>query len=140
QFARLDRLGEEVVGAEAKALDLVVELAEAGEDQDRRAHPRGAQSPQYLVPVHVGQQDTENDDVVILEFVDLQPVFAEIRRVADKAFLLQHQLDACRSRGIILNQQNAHRETLPGEPAGGGRIVILNDYYHRRLINDYRLG
>jgi hypothetical protein len=43
----------------------------------------------------------------IAELADLDPVFAEIGLVADKADFLQHQLDAdggC----VILNQQDAH--------------------------------
>src|SRR6476661_7410008 len=32
----------------------------------------------HFVPVHVGQQQIEYDDVVIVELADLQPVFAEI--------------------------------------------------------------
>src|SRR3546814_4778394 len=40
QFAFLERLGQVVVGTEAKPLDLVVEFAEAGQDQDRRLDAR----------------------------------------------------------------------------------------------------
>ncbi len=94
QLAAVERLGQEIVGAEAQALELVIELGQAGEDQDRRVHPRRAQPPQHLVPVDVRQHQIEEDDVVIVELADLQPVLTEIGRVADKIFLSQHHLDA----------------------------------------------
>ncbi len=108
QFAAVERLGQEVVGAETEALDLVIKLDEARQDQDRGAHARGAQPAQHLVPVHIREEQIEDDDVVIVELADLEPVLAQIGGVADKAFALQHQLDACRCRGIVLNQQNTH--------------------------------
>ena len=37
----------------------------------------------------------EDDDVVIVELADLQTILAQIGGIADKAFLLQHQRDAC---------------------------------------------
>jgi hypothetical protein len=43
QLALVERLGQIVVGAEAQALDLVVELDEARQDQDRRVD-RGGRS------------------------------------------------------------------------------------------------
>ena len=117
QLAPVERLGQEVVGAEAQALDLVVELAEAREDQDRRAHPRGAQPAQHLVAVDVRQHQIEDDDVVVVELADLQPVLAEIGRVDDEVFLAQHHFDAGGRCGIVLDQQNTHRKP----PGGAGR-------------------
>ena len=104
QLAAVERLGQEVVGAEAEALDLVVELGEAGEDQDRRAHARGAQAAQHLIAVDIGQHEVEDDDVVIVELADLEPVFAEIGGIADEALGPQHQLDALRGGGIVFDQ------------------------------------
>jgi len=57
-------------------------------------HPRRAQALQHLVPVDVRQHQIEEDDVVVVELADLQPVLTEIGRVADKVFLPQHHLDA----------------------------------------------
>ena len=85
QLAPVEGLGQEVVGAEAQALDLVVELGEAGEDQDRRVDARGAQPAQHLIAVDVRQHQVEDDDVVVVELADLQPVLAEIGGIADEA-------------------------------------------------------
>src|SRR5262249_5086716 len=56
QLALIERLGEIVVGTEAEPLDLVVQLGEAGQDQDRRVDARRTQPAQHLVGVDVRQQ------------------------------------------------------------------------------------
>jgi chemotaxis signal transduction protein len=53
-----------------------VACAEAREDEDRRAHLGRAQPAQHLVAVDVGQHQIENDDVVVVELADLEPVLA----------------------------------------------------------------
>ena len=103
QLAPVERLGQEIVGAKAQPLDLVVELGETREDQDRGAHPRGAQPPQHLVAVDVRQHQIEENDVVIVELADLQAILAEIRRITNKIFLHQHHLDAGCSCSIVLD-------------------------------------
>ena len=121
QLAPVERLGQEIVGAKAESLDLVIELDQTREDQDRSAHPRRAQPAQHLVPVNIRQQQVKNDDVVIIKLADLQAVFAEIGGIADEVFLAQHQLDAGGRRGIVLNQQNTHDEI---SPTGGARRAV----------------
>ena len=108
QLAPVERLGQEVVGAKAQALDLVIELGQTRQDQDRGAHPGRAQPAQHFVAVDVGQHQIQNDDVVIVKLADLQTILAEVGGIADEAFPLQHQLDARSHRCIVLNQQNAH--------------------------------
>ncbi len=96
----------------------MIEFGETRQDQDRRAHPGGAQPAQHLIAVDVRQHQIENDDVVIVKLADLQPILAEIGGIADEAFLLQHQLDALGGGGIVLNQQNTHDKISPrGWPA-----------------------
>jgi len=63
----------------------------------------------------------------ICDTTDLQPVLAEIGGIADKAFLLQHQRDACRRCGIVLDQQNPHHQFSPKGSAGNCRAVV-NEY------------
>ena len=104
QLAAVERLGEEVVGAESETLDLVIELGEPGEDQDRRAYPRGAKPAQNLIAVDVRQHEVEDDDVVVVELADLQPVFAEIGGVANEALGAQHHLDAGGGGRIVFYQ------------------------------------
>src|SRR3546814_4112158 len=67
QLALVEGLRQVVVGADAEALDLIVEAAEAGQNQDRGLDPRRPQAPQNLVAVHVGQPEIQDDDVVIVE-------------------------------------------------------------------------
>src|SRR6185437_1198831 len=108
QLAAVEGLGQEVVGAKAQALDLVIELGKARENEDRRAHARGAQAAQHLIAIEIGQHEVENDDVVVVELADLESVFAEIGGIANKALAPQHHLDAGRGGGIVFNQKNTH--------------------------------
>jgi len=108
ELALVERLGDVVVGAEAEALELVIEFREAGEDQNRGLDLGGAQALQHLIAVHVRQHEVEDDDVVIVKLADLEPVFAEARRIADKTVGLEHQFDALGHRRVILNHKNAH--------------------------------
>ena len=71
QLPPVKGLRQEVVGAEPQPLDLVVQLGQTRKDQDRRADPRGAQSPEHLVAVDVRQHQIEENDIVIVEFADL---------------------------------------------------------------------
>ena len=114
QFAPVERLGQVVVGAEAETLDLVVELGEARQDQDRRIDARGAQAAQHLVAVDVRQHQIEDDDVVIVKLTDLETVLAEVGRIDDVSFGLQDQFDALGGVGIVFNQQHSHGPKLPG--------------------------
>ena len=94
QLAAVERLGQIIVGAEAEALDLVIELGEAGENQNRGRDARGAQAAQHFVAVDIRQHQIEDDDVVIVDLADFEAVFAEIGGIDDEAFGLQHQFDA----------------------------------------------
>ncbi len=49
QFAMIERLGQEVVGAEAQALNLVIERIEPRQDEDRGTDPGRPQLPQHLI-------------------------------------------------------------------------------------------
>ncbi len=114
QLAPVEWFGQEVVGAEAEALDLVVELAEAREDQDRGTHSGRAQPAQHFIPINIRQHQVQNNDIVVVQLADFEPVFAQIGRVADKAFFLEQHLDAGRCGGIIFNQENTHHQISPG--------------------------
>src|SRR5205085_6093726 len=100
QLAMIERLGQKVIGAEAQALNLIVEPIEPGEDQDRGAHPSRPQPPQYLISVHIRQQQIKYDYVVIIQLSLLKPVFSEIGDVTDDAFVLEHYLYLCRGRNV----------------------------------------
>ena len=54
QLVLMERLGHVVVGAEAKALDLVLDAGHPGQDQNRGLDLGDAQRAQHLVAGHVG--------------------------------------------------------------------------------------
>src|SRR5207237_382766 len=110
-----ERFGQKIIRSEAEPLYLIIELAEARQNQDRRPDPGGAQPAQDLIAVHVRQQQVEDNDVVIVQFADFEPVFPEIGGVANETFFAQPKLDVRGRCGIVLNQQNAHREILWGK-------------------------
>ena len=66
QRAAVDRLGEEVVGADADRLDGVVEAAVAGQDQRRDVRLGGLDLHHQLEAAHAGQLDVGDDQVPVL--------------------------------------------------------------------------
>ena len=104
QLVLVERLGHVVVGAEAEALDLVLDAGEAGEDQDRRLDLRDPQRAQHLEARHVGQVQVEQDDVVIVELAEIDAFFAEIGGVDVEALGFEHQLDGLSGRAVVFNQ------------------------------------
>ena len=118
QLVLVEWLGHVVIGAEAETLDLVLDAGEAGEDQDRRLHLGDAQAPQHLETRHVGQIQVQQDDVVVVEFAEVDALFAEVRRVDVETLGFEHQLDRLRSRAVILNQQYAHASPLSRRSGG----------------------
>src|SRR5215471_18819560 len=136
QLALVERLGQVVVGPEAQALQLVVELAEARQDEDWGIDPRGAQPAQHLVAVDVRQHEVEQDDVVIVELADLQAVLAEIGGVDDEVLRLEHQLDALGGARVVLDDQYAHSSS-PAAVYPGPRPPV-NDFARHVLTKIYR--
>ena len=111
QLVLVEGLGHVIVGAEAEATDLGVDVGVAGEDEDRCVDAREAQLLQHVVAVHVGQGQIQQDDVVIIELAEIDAFLAQIGRVDIEPFRLQHQLDALGRRGIVLDQQYPHLES-----------------------------
>src|ERR1035437_6375960 len=108
QFVLVEWLGHVVIGAEAETFDLVLDAGEAGEDQSRRLHLRDAQAAQYLETRHIRQVQVQQDDVIIVQFAEIDALFAEVRRVNVETLGFEHQLDGMSGRAVILNQQYAH--------------------------------
>ena len=71
--------------SKAEPLELAIHLVEAGQDQDRRADSRGSQTPQDLIAVNIRQHEVQQDDVVVVELANLQPVLSKIGRIADES-------------------------------------------------------
>ncbi len=113
QLFAVERLGHVVVGPEAEAADLAVHLGNARQDQHRRLNLGDAQLLEHVVTVHVGQVQIQQDDVVIVEFSEVQPLFAQIGRVDVKPFGRQHELDRLGGRRLVFDQQYTHWSSPP---------------------------
>jgi hypothetical protein len=88
ELLREERLREVVVGPRLEPRELVLQLVERGDHEDRRVGGRvvGLDAPADLVPVHAGEADVEEDDVgpqvprllerlrAVLGHVDLEPL------------------------------------------------------------------
>jgi hypothetical protein len=112
EFLAVERLGQVIVGAEAEALDLVLGIVGTGQDQDRRRDLGQTKLSQHLVPVHVGKVQVEQDQVVVVELREIDPLFAEIGAIDVQVGMGQHQFDAARGGRIVLHQKNSHRTGL----------------------------
>src|ERR1035437_7893254 len=108
QLVLVEWLGHVVIGAEAETFDLVLDAGEAGEDQNRRLHLGDAQAPQHFEARHIRQVQIEQDDVVIVQLAEIDPLFTEVGGVEVEALGFEHQLDGMSGRAVILNQQYAH--------------------------------
>ena len=104
----VERLGQVVVGAGAQSPDLVLGVGQARQDQDRGLHAAVAKPAQNLESIDVGQHDVENDNVVIIEFADFQPILAEIGRIDDHAGRFKYQFYALLLGGVVFDKKNAH--------------------------------
>ena len=103
QLALVKRLGQVIVGTEAEALYLLIRFGKPREDEDRRSDLGCPQPPQDFISVHIRQHEVENNQVVIVNFPDLETVFAEIRTVTDVTFGLQHHFDGFRCRSVVFD-------------------------------------
>lgn len=103
QFVLVERLGHIVVGAETEAAHLVLDAGHAGEDEDGRLDLGQTQGPQDFIAGHIRQVEVEEDDIVVVEFAEIDTLFAQIRRINIEAFRLEHQLDALGRRTIVFD-------------------------------------
>src|SRR5215472_10029085 len=137
KLATIKGLGQKVVGTEAEAFDLGIELCKTGENQDRRTHTRCPKPAKHLVAIDVRQHQIKEDDVVIIELTDLQPVFPKIGGVTNKVLFHQHHFDAGGCCRIILDQKHAH-ENLRIRAGTLHRRELVNQNYQNRLTSGYQ--
>ena len=104
----MKRLGHVVVGTEAETADLVLYAGNAGEDQNGCLDLGDAQRPENFEARHVWQVQVEQNDVIVIQFAEINSLFSKIGGVDVEVFRLQHQLDGLSGSPIVLNQQNAH--------------------------------
>ena len=108
QFVLMERFGHIVVGAEAEPANLVLDAGKAGKDQDRGRYLADTKRFQNLITAHVRQVQVEQDDVVIVQFAQIDPLFTEVGRVHVETVRFEHQFDALRCGAIVFYEQNSH--------------------------------
>ncbi len=59
--------------------------------------------------MHVGQVQVEQDDVVFVEFAEIDALFAEIGGVDVVPLGHEHHLDCLGDSRLVFDQQNPHR-------------------------------
>ena len=115
QFLAVEGLRHIVIGAEAEAAHLGVHFRIARQDQHRGEDLRDAQFLEYIVAVHVGQVQVEQDDVVIIQLAQIEAFLAQVRRVHVEPFGREHKLDRPGHRRLVLDQQHSHRHRPFGQ-------------------------
>ena len=63
-----------------------------------------AEGAQHFIAGHVRQVQVEEDDVVVVEFSEVDALFAQVGGVDVKILGLQHQLDALRGCAVVFDQ------------------------------------
>ncbi len=125
QFVLVEGLCHVVVGADAETLDLVLDAGEAGEDQDRcldLGHPKLLE---HVVTRHVRQIEVQQDNVVIVQFSEIDAFFPKVRRIDVEALGFEHQFDRLRDGAVIFYQQYAHASPLMVAAPGVRSAALL---------------
>ncbi len=71
QLTLVEGLRQVVVSPHAQALDLVVQIAEARENEDWCLNTCSAQTAQDFVTIDIREHEIENDNVVVVKLADL---------------------------------------------------------------------
>ncbi|AYF01309.1 hypothetical protein PY32053_01682 [Paracoccus yeei] len=116
QFIPIKWFGHVIVSPEAKAAQLAFRVVRAGQDQDRRVDAGHADLAQDFHPVHVGQVQVQQDQVVVIELGQVDAFFAHVRPIDVVIGMGQHQFDAARGGRIVLDKKNSHFVKPLGEP------------------------
>jgi len=121
QLTPIERLCQIIIGAEAEALDLAVEVRVAGQDQDRGIGAGAPQLANDLVAVDVRQHQVDNSEVVIIQPADFQALLPQAGDIAAVSLGFQDSLDAACDRRIVVDQQDTHSGRAHEKPARVGR-------------------
>src|SRR5690606_9557658 len=108
QLVLVERLGHVVVRAAAERLDLGVDLARARQDHHRGVDLADPQLTQNFQTIHVRQVQVQKNKVVVVDLAQIDAFLTQIGGVDVEALGLEHQLDALRSRAVVLDEQNTH--------------------------------
>ena len=87
---------------------LGVHLGNAREDQHRRLHLGDAELLEHVIAVHVRQVQVEQDDVVIIQFAQIEAFLAQVCRIDVESFGREHQLNGARRCRLVLDQKHSH--------------------------------
>jgi hypothetical protein len=106
EFGEGEGFVEVVVGAEAEALDLVVDRRRRGEHEDARV--AAAQLGAHVVAVHAGKVTVQHDDVVVVDGGPLEGRVAVEHDVDGHRVAPQPVGDRVGEEALVLNHQYAH--------------------------------
>src|SRR6516225_10771537 len=112
ELVLVERLCHVVIGTDAETPDLVLDAGEAGEDQNGCLDLGDPKLLEHVITGHVRQVEVEQDDVVVVEFSEIDAFLAKIGRVDVEALGFEHQFDRLRDGAVIFYQQYAHASPL----------------------------
>ena len=118
QLARLEGLGQIVVGPQLETDDAVHGVSARGQHQDRHVAAR-ADLAAHIEPVHVGQHQVEDDRVEGVARLQGEPGRAGPGALDAKSRPAEIVADHLGKAGVVLDQQDAvgHRRILAATPA-----------------------
>jgi hypothetical protein len=111
QLRTIEWGGQDVVAAKTDTVDLRVKLRLRREYQNRRSHPRPAQSAQYLMAVDAGRHQIQENKIVVLEGGYREIEMIEIDNTAAAVLPLQGRADTGGGGPVILDKKHAHLRT-----------------------------
>src|SRR6266568_1218287 len=107
ELVPMERLGHVVVGAEAEALDLVLDPGKARQDENRRPHLGDAQRAQHIEARHIRQAEIEHDYVVIVELAEVDALLTKVRRIGkNRYWTFLRKLKPIRGRAHLIGAPN----------------------------------
>ena len=114
QFGEGIGLRQIVVAAGAQALDAVVDLAERGEDQRRRAVALLAQRADHGQPVALGQHAVDHQHVVVAAVGEREAFLAVAGEIGDVADFAKRLHEIVGGLAVVFDDQKAHAGICTG--------------------------
>ena len=111
QVGRVDRLGQEVVGAQPHRLDHPVDRAERGRDDRRDQHPALGDLADQLHPPHARHPQVGDQDAVVGRAQRGQRLLAARDRVDAQLVRFQELAELGREIGIVVDNQHFSAHT-----------------------------
>src|SRR5919205_431164 len=106
QLARVEGLGQVVVGADLQPDDAVNVVAARREHHDVHVRPFGPQPPQHLEAVHARHHHVEHDERVLARERALQPRLAPVRDLDGEALFAQKLGHQLAQLAVVVNNQH----------------------------------